>query len=270
MNLPPTSSRIPLWLHPTLWGLDIALAAFCWGLYFAAYLHVNLLSDATLVIVCAAVWICKMMTLHSGNPGEQTALHPEYYKHRGRALLFILLSLVAMVTIIWQIFWEVGRGFIVFIFPALLMLLLLKLLKRMRLTIATYAALGAAFVLGCVAPAAYYSFTTPALGLFSDKALWALVGAMMLFLYNRRPEAPAQTSPQHIGILLAVLVYTLYLNHSAPPVQQPLCTTVIITLGFIHLLSHLRSRLSFDAWSALGWPMVTLPAIIGIIQLAHG
>ena len=267
MNPPTTSTRIPWWLSPSLWGLDTAFAAFCWSLYIAAHIHISVLNDASLFIVCGAVWICRVMTISAHSEDAQLARYNEYYKRWG--IVIILLALGVIASIIWMMFYYVGQGFMVHIYIPMLMAGIYRLLKRTRMAIAASIALGAAFIFACEAPAGYYSISYTFIKQLSDKPFWALAGAMMLFFYDRRPDTSAQTTPQHIGILIAVAAYSLYHYHSAPPVQQDMYTIAIIALGSIHLLSRLRSRLSFDAWNALSWPMVALPALIGLIQLAN-
>ncbi|MDO5472264.1 MAG: hypothetical protein Q4F35_02905 [Akkermansia sp.] len=258
----------PIWQLFSLWGLDVVFAALCWSVVIAAHFKITMLTVEPLLVVCALIWFVVMYGRMSRALKSEQAYESKYYRSHLAPLVPIGLAVVLAAG--WILFFHVGKYFIYFLLLPFLPIAMstAPLLRRCSLFILLFSSMG--FVFACAAPAYFYSYSYTPLSMLFSAPLWVMVGMFFLFgaeRHKRGDTSMLRSVMKHVCLLSLFLVCCIKLG-SSPAYIRGFYITITAALAALHVLSRLRKRLPENVWSAIGWTMMALPALLGILIFA--
>lgn len=227
-----------------------------------------MLTVGPLLLLSATVWLCKMVSRLSRALSGQPVRYADYY--RSHLAPMVPLFLAVLLAIFWTLFFRVGQYLLWFAFLPFIMLGTSGFPGLRRLPCFSAFFLSAAFVFACAAPAYYYSFSLSPLSMLMSSPLWVLVCVVLLF-YNIRSRGTGGSAVGSVFqsiCLLLIFVYCLLGLLRDPSYTHGFYLTIAAAVACLQALSRARSRLREDVWYAIGWPLLALPALLGIIVFA--
>ncbi len=268
MNLLQHCQRKQWWLAIPLWGIDVPAAALCWGVAIAAFFQITLLTAGPLLLLAAMVWVFVLVSRVLGSLLNPRHLYAAYYRHCAAPML--LLGVGTLLAASWMLFFYVGQYLINFAMVPLL-LVALAYLPGMSQALRLFCS-AAAFVFACAAPASFFSFLMSPLQMFFSPQLWCLICLFLLFNIERRRGQGDQASgiPSSLVTLglLALFLSCCFFAWHVEAYQQGFYVTIAMGAAALQLLRRLRSRLPHYAWYAVGWAVMSLPALLGVLIYA--
>lgn len=247
----------------SLWGVDVAFAALCWGVLIAAHLHVTMLTVGPLLVLAAAVWLVVMggriTAAFLGRNEDGVVIYRRYL------MPLVPLWVAVFAATLWLLCYHVGQSLLYY---AILPLLFLgaggcPLLRRMKDYTLLCSAL--AYAVACAAPAYYYSYSMSPLQVVCSKPVLLLAGVFFLFFAERSrslPTAGAAAIAQTM-CLVALFGVCVYSAANEPLYMRSFYVTLCMAVAVLHGLFRLRSRLPERRWYAFGWGLMALPAVLG-------
>lgn len=254
----------------SLWGMDVAIASLCWCVLVAEHLRITMLTVGPLLVLSASIWLVVMLGRIAAGLGGRTAGNAAYYRSHLAPLLPVWVAVLC--ATLWMLFFRVGQSLLHFgILPlSFLGAARFPLLRRMR----EYAAwcCACAFVFACAAPAYYYSFSLSPLHVVGSTPLWLLAAVFFLFFSERQRVACAEGARSVLIVICHLLLFVCCVNLAVrePAYMRVFYVSLSMSVAVLHVLSRLRSRLPDVTWYALGWPLLTLPALAGILASTNG
>ena len=234
----------------------------------AALVGVTVLPLHALPVFLAAFWLIVLGTrLYHARKGK-----PEwargYYFHHSRVWIIVCLMLLLCGLMLWVGAYVAEFGLLNLYLPLvwLLMVGVVPLLFKSRQMLCACAA--ASFVIGCVAPACFYSFRYTLFAALSQPGMWLLVVAFYLFFAERLQEE--NTGKVALGVktvfILLALGCCVYGNLQFPSKFPGLYMTAATTLCCAWLYILLRTKLSAKVRFVVGWPMMALPPLPWVVM----
>ncbi len=255
----------------SLCGFDVPLTALCWGVACAALLQITMMTAGPLLLLTSTVWACTIFSRVFKSISSPTEVwYPDFY--RGRMAPLLLLAGCVMLAAVWMLFFYVGQYLIFYVlFPVVMLLLAISPLLR-SVPLVRLLCKAVAYAFACAAPAFFFSFTIDPLTMLLCKPVWYMGCLFFLFAMERarwrkenRPPHPPLVVTLGLGLLLLCCIYS---SMTAPFFERSLCIAVAIGAGCLQALARLSSRWSREVLFALGWPAMTLPALLGILVYA--
>ncbi len=257
----------PWWLTMQLWGLDVPVAAFCWGLSFAILLGIPMIIGAPLLLLVSAAW-CITLGSRLYNAVRQNRGWCVHF-YRSHVKLLSLLTLALAASTVWILLFHVGQVIFAFAYKPLALSFLgflpyagwARNLRRLFHAMA--------FAQACALPAAYCCMDVMPRELWIFLPIWFLAVLMYLYYLVRSSwemeEADARRRSAFVSVGLMLLVLTCLLGAAtAPFYERPLCFTVATGAVFLGLLVLLRPRLSETSLFSFGWLTMALPPVLGM------
>lgn len=247
----------------SLWGLDVAFAALCWGMLVAAHLRVTMLTVGPLLVLVSSVWLVVMgARICAAILGRSEGGVAIYRRH---LMPLVPLWVAVFAATLWLLCYHVGQSLL---FYGILPFLFLAaggapLLRRMKDYTLLCSAL--AFAMACAAPAYYYSFSLSPLQVLQSKPVLLLAGVFFLFFAERWRSSPAVgvTAVAQTVCLAALFVVCVYSACNEPSFMRVFYVTLCMSVAVVQGLFRLRPRLSVSRWYALGWGVMAFPAMLG-------
>ncbi len=274
--MPADRQQTPWWLQIHLWGLDAPLAALAWALVYVRQLDILDTPFEPIFLLCVAVWAFNILgrlialIVYRENPGR--CLKPAFYKAHLVPLVFLLLS--ALLSALWLATYQVGVYYLSFaFFPAVCWLLAVSLPFMWKETAVQSLILAWAFALSCSAPAWFYSIAASPRDMLFFAPTLALT--VLIFLFNagrtngcreneRCGKNPAVLLP--VGLFL-LLLFCMVVSPFREPAERPFYYAVAMAAALLQAADRLRGRLSIDAMTAAGWPLIALPGFFAYFLL---
>lgn len=182
----------------------------------------------------------------------------------------LLLGLGTLLASVWMLFFYVGQYLINFAMVPL-MLVALAYLPGVGRVLRLFCS-AAAFVFACAAPASFFSFLMSPLQMLFSPQLWCLICLFLLFNIERRQcqGGQAKAIPSFLVTLglLALFLSCCFFAWHAEACQQGFYVTIAMGVAALQLLRRLRTCLPPYAWYAIGWSMMSLPALLGVLIYA--
>ncbi len=254
----------------TLWGADVAVASLCWCVFVAEHLRITMLTVGPLVVLSASIWLVVMLGRIVAALGGRTAGNAAYYRSHLAPLLPVWVAVLC--ATLWMLFFRVGQSLLHFgILPlCFLGAARFPLLRHLREYVAWCCA--CAFVFACAAPAYYYSFSLSPLHVVRSTPLWLLAAVFFLFFSERQREACAEGVRGVLTVICHLLLFACCVNLAVrePSYMRVFYVSLSMSVAVLHVLSRLRSRLPEITWYALGWSLLALPALVGILTSSNG
>ncbi len=268
--------RAPWWLTLQLWGLDAPLAALAWGLAFATYMDILMMTEGPLLLLTSSVWLFTIGSRLCSAALLRRGWYVEFY--RGHLAPMALLTLCVLAATLWMLFYYVGQIVLSYALAPTLILVLVQLPGIRRLPLIGGLGQSAAFALACAIPACFFSvIITPVDMLFeSVQTGWGGLLLLMFLYYILRASwqqgegANALAGGVSRRAYLLVLaffsvMFMLRACDAANPLQDPFDLTFAMAMACLWVLVRLRTYVSRDALFALGWPVMALPPLLGIL-----
>lgn len=251
-----------------LWGIDVPIAALSWGVAIAALFQITMLTAGPLLLLTAMVWVFVLVSRVAGALLNRPGMYRDYY--RSRAVPMLLLGLGTLLAAVWMLFFYVGQYLINFAM-APLALMALAYMPGLRLVCRLFCA-AAAFVFACAAPASFFCFLVSPIQLLFSPRLWYLVCLFLFFNIERHRGYGVSGIPSLLvtACLLALFAACCVFAFKTEGSLQGFYITIAMGVAALQLLRRLRPRLSPDAWFSLGWALMTLPALLGVLIYAPG
>lgn len=254
---------VPLWLLPSLWGVDVPATAFFWGVAIARLLGVPLMTPAPMVLMVAAVWVAvlshRLFVAFKGEGGWQESFYERY------SALLLAFLLGGTLALLWMAFFFVERYFLSFtVFPVVLLLLgCMPLPGRFRTWRGLFLSLSFAF--SCAVPASFYCFTMLPLEMAFVSPMWYMGFLFFLFYLSRREWRSKEKENSFVITvgLCALLTLCLLSARTESLFEANLCYMVATGAACLQLLRHAVPRLGGDAVLAISWLVLALPAVLG-------
>ncbi len=250
----------------SLWGVDVAVATLCWGLLVVEHLRITMLTVGPLLVLVSAVWLVVMLRrLVASARREQVSGEAAYY--RSRVVPLLPLWVAVLCAALWMLFFRVGQSLLYFgMLPVCFLALgMFPILGRLRIYVAWCCA--AAFVFVCAAPAYYYSFSLTPFHMLDSTPLWLMSAVFGLFFAERWSMGRAEGIPIVLQVLchLALFVCCVYWAVREPAYMRGFYVSLSMAVAALHVLCRLRPRVAEEAWSSLGWSLMALPALLGLL-----
>lgn len=259
-------------MYPSLWCIDVALAALSWGVLIAALFNVSLLTFGPLLVLFGLVWSHTLFSRVERALKGNNVMFSAYYK--SHAFLMILLSLSAFAATLWLLAFEVGTALLPFFAVPIFIRCLGQAPFLSKIRYFKQLCMAAAFVFACAVPAYYYGFVYTLFGLISNPHLWCLVCLFFLFAVEREKpvnghdgELAATWVPAGLLVLVIPCAYHAFFGNCGN-YEQNFYSTICIGAVCLHLLSTLRAKYNSTRWFVLCWVVMMLPALLGILLFA--
>lgn len=264
--------RAPWWLIAQLWGLDVLAAAFLWGLSIAAFAQVVVIDEGPLILLGVAAWMTALVRRLSAAASGK-GWYVRYY--RSHIALLMVVTLCVTLAALWMLFFYVGQSMIGDLgrvaFPMLLVVLL-PILSRIGLSKSAIALMrdliiGIVYASACIVPTEYMCMGTIRI---STAPVWYFSILIGLFFMMRRGwrDGGLEGSVSVIitlGLLLLMLA-ALATSISAPFYERSFCVMVAMGCACLQMLMRLRGTISTDAFFSIGWAVMALPPLLGIVM----
>ena len=265
MNSAPHKLSVSYWQLPALWGLDVALCALCWGVLVAAHYGITMITTGPLLVLSSTVWLVVMAGRLTKACGGQKMMSADFYRRNLVPLLPLFLAVLGATW--WMLFFRVGQYLLYFGLIPFLMLGVSRFPLLYRIPGFSLFFKSAAFAFACAVPTFYYSFYLSPLQMWQSTPLWMLAGLFFLFHVERGRAASGMGGVQ-VFCLAAVFGFSMFRMIHAPAGVSSWYLILCMAVAGLHMLFRLRTRLSEEAWYALGWPVMTVPALLGIVAFA--
>ncbi len=257
-----------------LWGLDAPLAALCWGLAYASLMEITMMTEGPLLLLTSAVWLFTIASRLGNAAVAGRGWYVLFY--RSHAAPMTIITLCVLAATLWMLFYYVGQIMLLYaLVPAFVLVLgYLPILRRVPGLSGFFQA--AAFALACSVPASFFSVIILPVELFFCAPTWYLAVLMFLYYLERSTwqaeegDVPRSRRLLVQGGLILLFFFCLLSTGTAPFFERTLCETIAIGAACLWILIRLRPRLSKDSLFAIGWLVMALPAILGILIFATG
>lgn len=264
------TDREQTWLLLQLWGLDIPATALCWAVACAALMQITMITAGPMLLVAAGTWCVVMSSRLVAALKSPAAWQASFYRSH-LALLLVLLFGVGMATL-WMLFFQVGRGVLLYAMAPAALLMLSRLCRAKMLGQTRELLRSLAFAMFCALPAFYFSFTLTPVHMVTTAPVWYM--GLLFYLWAREratlrePHRYAESTLFNTIALIVLLASTLIASVTAPMFERTLCITIAIGTGCLQGYSRLIPLLPHPVALALSWLTMALPAILGIILYA--
>ncbi len=271
--------RAPWWLTLQLWGLDAPLAALAWGLAFATFMDILMITEGPLLLLTSSVWVCTIGSRLFAAAVQRKGWYVQFY--RGHLAPMTLLTLCVLAATFWMLFYYVGQIVLAYAIAPTLILLLGHAPLLRRVPLLRGLSQSAAFALACAIPACFFSVIITPIDMLIEPYMTGWGGLMLLmFLYyilrTSWRQGPAEdgkvggVSRRAYLFVLAFLsvVFVARAFDASSPLDAPYDFTLAIGMACLWVLLRLRAHVSRDALFALGWPLMTLPPLLGMLIYA--
>jgi len=267
-----TTQIIPWWLKFYLWGLDLPLVALSWAYAYTELMDLAMLTNGPLMLLIVAVWIycisSRLMTSFR-LPGN---LYQKFYQKN--TVLIIFLVICASLSAIWMLFFYVSMYLLHFFAWSIFFLILSELPSLRSFLYTRYLLRGIAFAMSCAAPAFFFSILLHPIAMLSNAPIVYLGVLIFLFLLERHLWTEKDRNLRNryslivtIGLVILFLV-CLTASHSMPYVERSFCFTLLMACAFLEFIDRMKRYWSRDLLVAVGWPLMGLPPLIGILLFA--
>lgn len=249
--------------HFVCLGGDAVPVVLCWLIFMAAMVRLTVLPIHALPLFLGGFWLVVLCTRQFRALRGQPEWAPGYYLCRVR--LWIVNGTVLLLSglIVWWYGNVAEFGLVKLYIPSLLLLLPggIPRLAGTRWWLCAWSS--TAFVLGCAAPACFYSFRYSLFAVLTEPGFWLLVTAFYLFFVERlQDEESGKVGPGLKSVLvIAALMGCLYAELQLPTLLPGIYMTAATSLCAVWLYIMLRPRLSAKIWFAIGWPLMALPTL---------
>lgn len=268
MTNAPNKALRPYWQLVSLWGVDAALAAVCWSIFLGVGFQVPILTPCPVVAVFSAVWLVLLGVRLIKAVAGGDIRNADYYRSHLAAMVVIILAVILAIS--WILLFVAGRMILDFAcVPFVILLMAFVPLLSRSLQYRTIC-LSAALVFTCAIPSHYFAFFASPLQMVLNTPLWLLIIVFFMFSSMRRQErdsAERGMVAYSVGLMVFFLFCIWYLTES-PDFLHSIYLTIAVSIVCLHILGRLRKYMSEDAWYAIGWPMMTLPPLLGIFAFA--
>lgn len=262
----------PWWMLISLWGVDVAVAALCWGVMIAALFGISLLTFGPLLLLFGMVWSYTLSTRVVRALMGKNVPFAEYY--RGHVFPMLPVAVGVLLATLWLLFFNVGQYLIAFFIVPLTVILmahapLLKYIPYYREL--SYAA---GFVFSCAVPAYFYGFIYSPLHMVFNSHLWCLICLFLLFNVERyKPTSGKDGERAEIWVQAGILVLFLpcvymVLASDVSVYDHRFYGTICIAAAFLHFISRMRARVKESVWFAFCWLGMGMPALLGVLLYA--
>lgn len=262
----------PWWMLPALWGLDVALAALCWGVMIAALFGISLLTFGPLLLLFGMVWSYTLTTRVLRALMGRDVYFADYY--RGHAFLMLIVALCVLLATLWLLFFNVGQYLISFFIIPLVVILAAHIPVLKKVPFYRELALSAGFVFSCAVPAYFYSFIYSPLHMVFNSHLWCLICLFFLFNVERYKPLNGEAGEKALvwvqaGVLLLFLpcVYKV-LAPGEDLYEHHFYGAICIAAAGLHFISSCRKKISPPVWYAFCWLSMGVPALLGVLLYA--
>ncbi len=267
----PAQQSVPWWLTIQLWGLDAPAAALCWGLAYAHFMGIPMITSGPLLLLAAAVWLITIATRLFRAVVRRRGWYVHFYRGHLGPMLALLFAVAA--ATLWMLFFHVGRYLLVYAWEPFFLMVMGFMPFINRSDVLRGFLHASAFALACAAPAGFYSVLTMPTELLAFAPTWYLAILMFLYYLLRGSWRMAEDAARWRGLLVSVGLVPLFLfclltGVGAPAFERSLCYTIAIGVACLELLVRYRTRLSEDALFSLGWLSMALPPLLGMLLFA--
>ncbi len=254
-----------------LWGLDAPVAAFFWGLAYATYMDIPMITSGPLLLLTVAVWLLTISARLFRAVKLRRGWYVQFYRSNLAPLLLLTLSVAA--ATLWMLFFRVGQILLLYAIKPIFLVFLGFLPYINRVEGVRGFLHATAFALACAVPASFFSVLTVPGQLWFSAPTWYLAILVFLYYLLRSSWQMDETSARKRGLLVSVGVaflfaFCLLTASSAPEFERSLCYTIAIAAACLELLVRLRTRLTEDALFAIGWLTIALPPVLGMLIFA--
>ncbi len=277
MPLPPLNEelarqRITWWMRPMLWGLDTPITALLWAFCFIAVWEINVMTMGPPLLLTVACWIysflARIIVMMRTEPN-----HPFARFYRGHVALLIFLIFCAFLALVWTLLFSVGLNLIFFcLLPVAFLFASLLPMHFSYWRLVRLALRSMSLATACAAPAYFFAIVLYPNDVLHDSSIWILGGLLFLFHLERMSAASQESKAFREGCAMATSVGLLVLfliclgcAHAAPSYEKGIYYTLIIGLAGVELLSRLRERVAASYIWLLGWPVMALAPLLGIL-----
>ncbi len=260
------------WMIPSLWCIDVAIAALCWGVLIAALFGITMLTFGPLLLLFGLVWSYTLFSRVFRSLEGSMIMHADYY--RQHAFPMLLLALCSLAATLWLLFFVVGNVLISFFIIPFIVSIIGRVPFLRKMPYLQELAQAAAYVFACAVPAYYYGFVYTPIGLLYNSHLWCLT--CLFFLFNIERESPVSLSegeqkaawvPAGLLVLFIPCAYHAFFGDSGG-YEQNFYTVLCIGAVALHILSSWRAKCEPSLGFALSWGIMTMPALLGILFFA--
>lgn len=266
----PQLLRIPV-RAITISGADVVVALMCWMFYFCSQLGIVILPWYVPVVIGVAVWGAVLFSrlLRVSRRTEEIGLRFICPPEHGRVLCALMLVLLLLLL--------VSLGFFVLNAPIglvrqLIVLTVVGLCARLLLwrrdSLPGCICLGLGYMSLCSLPGLFYSFVISPLNFILRLPFWFAVMALALFLRLRRSPQPPGVGMQLLCSLVALGGLADLLPRSGEGgYMAAFCPVFAGAVIMMWALMLLRGRVSDGLWYSIGWPLMSIPPLVGLFFL---
>lgn len=264
MPMPPKAPSIRI--IPALWGLDVALAAFCWAMCGVENMQITMVSEGPLLLLVASVWVYTILSRTHAAIRRRHGWYHDYYENH--AVPMLLLALAAAAAGIWMLCFYVGKHVLPYACIPVFFLLLSAIPAR-KATIFKGFCKSIAFGFACMVPAFSMSFEQAAPNMFFCAPCWYI--GILFFLFQQERTRWKETGTPHTHSRLLICGLFCLLTACAFTAGRPsyfehsMGITIAMGAACLMLLAKIRPHLNGQSIFRLCWPVMTLPALLSVL-----
>lgn len=262
----------PWWMLPSLWGLDVAITALCWGVMIAALFGISLLTFGPLLLLFGMVWSYTLTTRVLRALMGRNVYFADYY--RGHAFPMLIVALGVLLATLWLLFFNVGQYLISFFIVPLVVILAAHIPLLKQVPYYRELTLSAGFIFSCAVPAYFYGFMYSPLHMVFNSHLWCLICLFLLFNVERyKPLTGAEGEKAMVWVqagLLLLFLPAMYMVLTSVDnlYDHRFYSTLCIAAAALHFISRWRHRVTPAVWYAFCWLSMGVPALLGVLLYA--
>lgn len=264
----PMSPKAPsIRIIPALWGLDVALAAFCWAICGAKNMQITIVSEGPILLLVAGVWVYTILGRTKAAIRQHSGWYHDYYE--SHAVPMLLLALGVAAAGVWMLCYYVGQHVLPYAcIPAFFLILSLAPARKGSTFKGFCRAI--AFGFACMVPAFSLSFEQSVTHMFFSAPCWYIGILFFLFRRERTRWKEDRATPHSPSRLLLFGLFSLLLICALSAGDQSyfmhsMGITVAMGAACLMLLAKIRPNLNEQNIFCLCWPVMTLPALLSVL-----